>query len=1059
MKLNFKSMKTTVCRILITLVFCFSCFSYDGELSGEKDLRVIETKWFDIIFPPASYESAKILAQNADRIYEEVYDSFEMQPYTRMPIVIAPAVEQLNAFFTSAPYNHIVVYDTLPDAGQSASLAVFSENLLSVFKHECVHAVSFNLKSKGWRVIGSIFGDVINPAYLFVPPGLAEGTAVVKESENGEGRLNDGYSMQIVRQAKVENKFPAYADEQGASKLYPYGSHYEFNGAFYSWVRQKFGVEKFARFWYKLVNFQSISTMLTFRSIFGMGINDAWKQFRDELYVPNVDASPLSDDAYADVFNMVRGKDASQFSMENKTASRYISLTSSEAGIACVDAASGTVLFFQKKNDGTYSKPKTLFRRANISRISFSQDGKLLAVSYLADSGATVKSRVAIYDMKRHSFFALPETKLRDATIVEIDGEKKLVAVRVYSQKAELVLFDLQRRGSNSTDGKVVGVAQVETLQADVNSLFVSPTHAGDGNVAYILKEGNDWEIVLQQLVKDVNGAVRYGERHAYKLPEKMSLRSLAWDAATSGETSASGATSASAGTSTSGTFLFSCAMPDTFPRLARLVVNGTNATLFFQDDDVSGGVLSPVAADSSGCVFYSGAFFRNSRLLSVDTTKISFTEIALENMTLHKSDVFTNVASNGETSSGIVNNDSPIVIVDDENMTESYASASILPGLRKYNPLNYYKRGIFLPIPLAQTYSISGLQLVSNQLFLGLLYASSNPWNGKIAILSGGVRPDPLEVDLSLNVTGGTNTSMFKYNLLGNVAFDKKGFLQTFEQAKFSSSIPFGKYMSLAFYDTLSFFYGRSALPKTSFIDKTFEATAMQSVLLRDVFTESATANNFLILNNNFSTEISSIHKMGPSVFEYGGVALLARYNVDFGGMDNSFNGYNFIQNVGATAVVRLPYLLPIRNYNRHTYNLPTQLDFSLFPSSSLLFQADASVLLYAADIQKAVPALSAIFVNRFALYAEYTGFVSMIDMRSWNIARTADYFKMIGDNGIPYYDYISLRLFATLTPNFGMMSSLASVNLNARFLWYLSPSLNDAERFKFRFTFDFVM
>lgn len=1047
MKLNFKSMKTTVCQILITLVFCFSCFSYDGELSGEKDLRVIETKWFDIIFPPASYESAKILAQNADRIYEEVYDSFEMQPYTRMPIVIAPAVEQLNAFFTSAPYNHIVVYDTLPDAGQSASLAVFSENLLSVFKHECVHAVSFNLKSKGWRVVGSIFGDVINPAYLFVTPGLAEGTAVVKESENGEGRLNDGYSMQILRQAKVENKFPAYADEQGASKLYPYGSHYEFNGAFYNWVQEKFGMEKFVLFWYKLANFQTMSTMLTFRSIFGMGINDAWKQFRDELYVPNVDASPLSDDAYSDVFNMVRGKDVSQFSMENKTAARYTSLTSSDAGIACVDTASGTVLFFQKKG-GAYAKPKTLFRRANISRISFSRDGKLLAVSYLANSSATTKSRVAIYDMKRHSFFALPETKLRDATIVEIDGEKKLVAVRVYSQKAELVLFDLQRRGSNSTDGKIVGIEQNVILPVDTNSLLVSPTHAGNGNVAYILKEGNDWEIVMQQLVKDVNGDVRYGERHAYKLPEKMSLRSLAWDAAASDEAFASGATSASddvfangsssasAGWSASGAFLVSCAMPNTFPRLARISVSSDGAMMELQDSDVSGGVLSPVAADSNGLVFYSAAFFRNSRLLSVDTAKIGFTEIALENISLQNNALLpqTNIPQNGTL---------------------------VASNLRKYNPLNYYKRGIFLPIPLAQTYTVSGTQIVSNPLFLGLLYASSNPWNGKIVILSGGVRPEPLEVDLSLSVTGGTNTSLFKYNLLGNVAFDKKGFLQTFDQAKLQSSIPFGKYMSLNFYDTFSFFYGRFALPKDSFVDKTLESSAMQSILLWNIFADRAVVNNSLILNNFFATEISSIHKMGSGFYEYGGVAFAARYNIDFGGLENSVNGYRFIQNMGATATVRLPRLLPIKNYNRHTYNLPTQLTFWLFPSSTLFFEADASVLLYAAEVQKAVPALSAIFVNRFALYAEYVGYtnLSMTDARSWNITRTADYFKMLGNGELSYQDYVSLRLFAELTPNFGMMSSLASVNLNARFLWYLSPSLKDAERFKFRFTFDFAM
>ena len=92
-----------------------------------------------------------------------------------------------------------------------------------------------------------------------MPTSLTEGIAVALESTDGYGRLNDGYSLQMLRQAKIENRFPSFKDAAGARDIYPAGNvPYLFGGAFTAWVQQKYGMEKCGEFWKKGGNFYLI---------------------------------------------------------------------------------------------------------------------------------------------------------------------------------------------------------------------------------------------------------------------------------------------------------------------------------------------------------------------------------------------------------------------------------------------------------------------------------------------------------------------------------------------------------------------------------------------------------------------------------------------------------------------------------------------------------------------------------------------------------------------------------------------------------------------------------
>ena len=164
-----------------------------------------------------SEKSAEVLYENADGIFTELSNLFGLLHTFRLPVVISPAQDEFNAYYSSAPFSHIVMYDTVPPE----SFAVFSETLLSTFRHELIHAVTYNLHNNFWTKVKKIGGDTYNPALLTITSGWAEGASVSVESSGGEGRLNSEYHKQLVRQAKIEGKFPRFSEVQGARDVYP----------------------------------------------------------------------------------------------------------------------------------------------------------------------------------------------------------------------------------------------------------------------------------------------------------------------------------------------------------------------------------------------------------------------------------------------------------------------------------------------------------------------------------------------------------------------------------------------------------------------------------------------------------------------------------------------------------------------------------------------------------------------------------------------------------------------------------------------------------------------
>ena len=99
-------------KLFASLLFFFnfiSIFAHNGMMTGEKDIKVVSTQWFDIIYAPSSEHTAALLYENADNIYKEIADMYGRKIIYRMPVVITSNVEQFNAYFSNGLYNHIVL--------------------------------------------------------------------------------------------------------------------------------------------------------------------------------------------------------------------------------------------------------------------------------------------------------------------------------------------------------------------------------------------------------------------------------------------------------------------------------------------------------------------------------------------------------------------------------------------------------------------------------------------------------------------------------------------------------------------------------------------------------------------------------------------------------------------------------------------------------------------------------------------------------------------------------------------------------------------------------------
>lgn len=576
-------MKKLYC-FLFSLVISANIFAAQGLLWGRNSLRTVSTKWFDIIYTEDSSNSAKKLYENADEIYEDVGRMYGIEPQYRMPIVLTADVEIFNAYWSSGYFNHIVLYDT----AISEDMSVFSEDLLSTFRHEVTHAFTYNLKDKFWKALSTVMGESVTGAGFLVTSGMAESATLTSESANGEGRLNSEYAKQMVRQAKIEKKFPGYNDIQGAADGLPSGSFYYFNGAFYDYIQKRFGMEKYAELWIRIVNPKDIAFEFAFKKVYGIKLSTAWKDFISSYYIPEVESNPVNANLVQDFFT----PDSNNYSINNRRGSLYSSLSSSSTGLFYLDEQNDSVYFVDKNQlENNKISPKHLFTLNNTFETKVSSDGRFVALSYYDINSPNIKIRSAVYDVKQKTLYKLPGTGLKSVAVITNDDDYYIAGLNFHSQNKNLAIYKLDLLNDRISDCK-----EISLIKLPENTSISNLTDLGNGNFAFILRE----KLAFKIGTANINGTLL---KKYELLQTKLELRNLSYNPENK-------------------ELAFSIATPDQMPQLGKLSLETETFNLWKQN--LSGGIFSPVIYNNK--CYYIGNFYMENRLLEKSVSEIEFT-------------------------------------------------------------------------------------------------------------------------------------------------------------------------------------------------------------------------------------------------------------------------------------------------------------------------------------------------------------------------------------------------------------------------------------------------
>lgn len=246
-----------------------------------KEKYVKETEHFQLIFDSETEESARDVLDVVEDYYKRLVEYFNYDPKMRLPVYFTTEYKNYNAYLSSFPSFHIVMYVT---HNPFNFLTTTTDVLKTTFFHELTHAFTQSIKSGPVKFISSIFGESFVPGSIYMYKSFVEGIAVLMESKDGEGRLNDPNALELLNNISEEKINLSYMDIAGSRDTYPGGElSYILGASFLEYLENKFGRGKLTQFIKECYLFPISTTQLIFSSIYGCKLSDIWNEFLSSL--------------------------------------------------------------------------------------------------------------------------------------------------------------------------------------------------------------------------------------------------------------------------------------------------------------------------------------------------------------------------------------------------------------------------------------------------------------------------------------------------------------------------------------------------------------------------------------------------------------------------------------------------------------------------------------------------------------------------------------------------------------------------------------------------------
>ena len=458
-------------RVLSVIILVFSLLSV--ALAGKE---VVETQHFKIIYDERTENAAKEIYSFVEDAYSKLVEFFREDPKLYLPIYIEPDEKDYNAYFTSFPYNRIVVYD----APVSTTLDNAKNTFYMTFLHELTHAFTFSFKDGMGEVMTSIFGDWANISVnLHMLLFMQEGISVFTESRDGGGRLNDPFFYTPLIQARLENKDISYMDASGGRDIMPGGNMwYLYGGAFTEWMGERYGERDVASYYLKISKSFFSFPQNGYSSLFSNTLWKDWNRFWSEIKVPSVIIEPeiITEESrsYSDLtlydgslFALASSKEAliRVEDKEEKVFSFYSSssdLSINKDGVFLLPYVSETVSYVAlydkngkriKKYDGYYDgtfSSSSIILASSIDRITY--------LTVINENGEVEKEVELGRDVTAHEFTSNDKGVF---FLLSRKGEEKIA----YLDNSELYLIDTPSSltfSSLSTDNDILSFSYLD---------------------------------------------------------------------------------------------------------------------------------------------------------------------------------------------------------------------------------------------------------------------------------------------------------------------------------------------------------------------------------------------------------------------------------------------------------------------------------------------------------------------------------------------------------------------------------------------------------------------
>ncbi len=929
--------------IIFNLMLIFLAPVSGGEMSIPRTVNVLSTQYFDFLFPKENTQTALLLADQADELYLKAKETFGCTADFRTIVVISPDSDTLYVKYTASPYNRIVIFDAVG----SIETTSYANGIVDLFYHEVGRAVSQSVRTPALNFIAKHFlGDAFQPAGLLnVPYSFLEGAVYAEDEKSLSGLLYDRWNLQLLMQAKTENKFPSLLQVSGAYDIFP-GNKLDYiaAAAFYAYIQQKWGIEKFGEYWQECgkINLFRLDKGI-FQKVYGMTLSDAWAEF--------IDAIPLPQELVEDEQNV-------HSFLATDYDSNYKYIVSTNYGLVWYDELKEEVDI-----GGLYdyeNRKQLLFLANGISSLTVSPCGRFLAVSHV-QGGIRQKFEhdvVRIYDLKQRKFLT-EKFDMRDGAIVTLaDGHYGIMGNFVDDGYSCLVVYESQEL--NSLIGFKNSHSQVvysRTFQSDVTPY--SPVALGPNYYACLICRNNEWSIFISDIIPpgesygglftDKNNdedVYIISSNSQFLFPEDLKIRNLRYAdyEEVSGRRSDRGKNYC---------LLFDFVLQNT----TSLVRTGW---LFFDTNSIPVRALITstdyYGGMSSGAMFNCNLYYSSQRYNYSQINYVNLNDIALEEAKISYSD-----------------NIPKYYVQPDFEQQQSESPVEFT----KYSPWKYMRKGSWkVLMPVRDITLEEGVKKAPG---LGITFETqSDPFSNNELLFSAAKGFVPLDFTKNFNATSKTKNEQKaeKIELSKDIVFGVY-FKNTSTPADITLASIFncneeGEYTFKALSDImfslpLAMTFRRLYFEVSgSFVSSTTYWDVTQTELFPNLTNWPAFNKSYRMFQSSSGIQYSNIHKYGISPLKKLGIATGLKATASWNwGKINPFQ-----ITTGFFATGEIPFLMPVQNYKNLILCLPTTVHAELFYTNGKAVDAYAQVLLTGMEIQNGFWRL---YFPRFGLYAGY--------------------------------------------------------------------------------------